>query len=46
VPTALSRGGLPMSLQIVVRRLEEPLALRIGYAFEEARGAFPMPPSG
>ncbi|MGD9806487.1 MAG: amidase [Hyphomicrobiaceae bacterium] len=45
VPTALSRGGLPMSLQIVVRRLEEPLALRIGYAFEQARGAFPTPPA-
>ena len=45
VPTALSRGGLPMSLQIVVRRLDEPLALRIGRAFEEARGAFPLPPS-
>ncbi|MGE0698793.1 MAG: amidase [Hyphomicrobiaceae bacterium] len=44
VPTALSRGGLPMSLQIVVRRLEEPLALRIGRAFEEARGAFPACP--
>ena len=43
VPTALSRGGLPMSLQIVVRRLEEPLALRIGRAFEQARGPFPMP---
>ena len=43
VPTSLSRAGLPLSLQIVVRRLEEPLALRIGYAFEEARGAFPMP---
>lgn len=44
VPTSLSRGGLPMSLQIVVRRLEEPLALRIGHAFEQARGAFPTPP--
>lgn len=43
VPTSLSRAGLPLSLQIVVRRLEEPLALRIGYAFEEARGAFPLP---
>lgn len=43
LPTALSRSGLPMSLQIVVRRLEEPLALRIGHAFEEARGVFPTP---
>lgn len=44
VPTALSAGGLPMSLQIVVRRLDEPLALRIGRAFERARGVFPSPP--
>ncbi|MDX2158129.1 MAG: amidase [Hyphomicrobiaceae bacterium] len=43
VPTTISRGGLPMSLQIVVRRLEEPLALRIGRAFEVARGAFSRP---
>jgi len=43
VPTALSAGGLPMGLQIVVRRLDDPLALRIGRAFEKARGAFPTP---
>ena len=45
VPSTVSSGGLPMSLQIVVRRLEEPLALRIGRAFETARGAFPRPPA-
>jgi aspartyl-tRNA(Asn)/glutamyl-tRNA(Gln) amidotransferase subunit A len=45
VPTALSAGGLPMSLQIVVRRLEEPLALRIARAFEADRGTFPAPPA-
>ncbi|MGE0767859.1 MAG: amidase [Hyphomicrobiaceae bacterium] len=45
VPTSLSQAGLPMSLQIVVRRLEEPLALRIGYAFEQSRGPFPTPPA-
>ena len=44
VPTALSRDGMPMSLQIVVRRFDDPLALRIGRAFEQARGAFPKPP--
>ncbi|MFV0295038.1 MAG: amidase [Hyphomicrobiaceae bacterium] len=44
VPTALSEAGLPMSLQIVVRRFDEPLALRIGAGFEEARGALPAPP--
>jgi aspartyl-tRNA(Asn)/glutamyl-tRNA(Gln) amidotransferase subunit A len=46
VPTALSQSGLPMSLQIVVRRFDDPLALRIGRAFEIARGAFPRPPAG
>lgn len=44
VPTALSRDGLPMSLQIVVRRFDDPLALRIGRAFEKVRGEFPRPP--
>jgi aspartyl-tRNA(Asn)/glutamyl-tRNA(Gln) amidotransferase subunit A len=44
VPTALSKDGMPMSLQIVVRRFDDPLALRIGRAFEKARGAFPKPP--
>lgn len=43
VPTSLSKSGLPMSLQIAVRRLDETLALRIGRAFETARGAFPKP---
>lgn len=41
VPTALSQSGQPMSLQIVVRRFDDPLALRIGRAFEIARGPFP-----
>jgi aspartyl-tRNA(Asn)/glutamyl-tRNA(Gln) amidotransferase subunit A len=44
VPTALSKEGTPMSLQIVVRRFDDPLALRVGRAFEKARGAFPKPP--
>lgn len=45
VPTALSDAGLPMSLQIVVRRFHDALALRIGCAFERARGPFPQPPA-
>ena len=45
VPVGLSPGGLPTSLQIMVRRFDDPLALRIGRAFEEVRGAFPMPPT-
>lgn len=43
IPTAVSKSGLPMSLQIVVRSMDDALALRIGRAFETARGAFPMP---
>ena len=43
IPTALSKGKLPMSLQIVVRRFDDALALRIGRAFEKARGDFPVP---
>lgn len=45
VPIGLSPGGLPTSLQIMVRQFDDPLALRIGRAFEEVRGAFPMPPT-
>lgn len=44
VPTALNKERMPMSLQIVVKRFDDPLALRIGRAFEKARGAFPKPP--
>ena len=43
IPTKLSKSGLPMSLQIVVRRFDDTLALRIGRAYEVARGAFPIP---
>lgn len=43
LPTKLSKQGLPMSLQIVVRRFDDCLALRIGRAYEAARGAFPKP---
>ena len=43
IPTALSKSKLPMSLQIVVRRFDDALALRIGRAFEKSRGAFPAP---
>lgn len=45
LPMGLSPSGLPTSLQIVVRRYDDPLALRIGRAFEAVRGAFPPPPA-
>ena len=41
VPISLTKAGLPTSLQIVVRRFDDALALRIGQAFETARGPFP-----
>lgn len=43
VPIDVASIGLPTSLQIVVRRFDDALALRIGRAFEKARGAFPPP---
>ncbi len=36
VPNGFTAGGLPCSLQIVCRAYEEPLALRIGYAYQAA----------
>ncbi|MFT5511084.1 MAG: aspartyl-tRNA(Asn)/glutamyl-tRNA(Gln) amidotransferase subunit A [Hyphomicrobiaceae bacterium] len=46
VPMNLSSDGLPTSLQIVVRRFDDPLALRIGAAFEKVRGPFAPPRLG
>jgi aspartyl-tRNA(Asn)/glutamyl-tRNA(Gln) amidotransferase subunit A len=43
VPMNLTEAGLPTSLQIVTRRFDDPLALRIGAAFEQVRGPFPKP---
>ena len=45
VPSGLSPTGLPTSLQIMVRRFDDPLALRIAKAFEAVRGAMPAPPA-
>jgi aspartyl-tRNA(Asn)/glutamyl-tRNA(Gln) amidotransferase subunit A len=36
VPNGFTAGGLPSSLQIVCRAYQEPLALRIGYAYQAA----------
>ncbi len=43
VPMSVTETGLPTSLQIVTRRFDDPLALRIGAAFERVRGPFPKP---
>lgn len=45
VPVDLTPLGLPTSLQIVVRRFDDPLALRIAAGFEQVRGDF-TPPQG
>ena len=36
VPNGFTAGGLPSSLQVVCRAYQEPLALRIGYAYQTA----------
>jgi len=36
VPNGFTEAGLPLSLQIVCRGYEEPLALRIGWAYQSA----------
>jgi aspartyl-tRNA(Asn)/glutamyl-tRNA(Gln) amidotransferase subunit A len=36
VPNGMSRKGLPTSLQIICRGYEEAMALRIGWAYEQA----------
>jgi aspartyl-tRNA(Asn)/glutamyl-tRNA(Gln) amidotransferase subunit A len=41
VPIDLTPAGLPTSLQIVVRRYDDALALRIGAAFEAMAGPLP-----
>jgi aspartyl-tRNA(Asn)/glutamyl-tRNA(Gln) amidotransferase subunit A len=38
VPSGFTVTGLPLSLQIVCRGLEESMALRIGYAFQQMTG--------
>jgi aspartyl-tRNA(Asn)/glutamyl-tRNA(Gln) amidotransferase subunit A len=38
IPTGLSSGGLPLSMQIVGRPFEDGMVLRIGQAYEQAAG--------
>ncbi len=44
LPIGLTPAGLPTSLQIMGRPHAESMALRIGSAFEAARGPLPLPP--
>lgn len=46
VPVGLTGAGLPAGMQIVARRFGDALALRIGRAFERARGGLVQRPPG
>ena len=46
IPIGSGAGGLPAGMQIVVRRFDDARALRIGRAFERARGGLVEPPDG
>ncbi len=43
VPIGRNPDGLPAGMQIVVRRFDDALALRVGRAFERTRGGFVVP---
>ena len=36
LPNGFTAGGLPLSLQICCRGYDEAMALRVGYAFQQA----------
>ena len=46
VPIGVTSAGLPAGMQIVVRRFDDPLALRIGRAFETTRDGLVERPPG
>ncbi len=43
VPSGLSAGGLPLSMQLIGRLFDEATVLRVANAFEAARGPLPPP---
>lgn len=45
VPIGLTGAGLPAGLQIVTRRFDDALALRVGHALEHARGGLVKHPA-
>jgi aspartyl-tRNA(Asn)/glutamyl-tRNA(Gln) amidotransferase subunit A len=38
VPAGFTQGGMPVSLQVIGRPMDEPTILRVGHAFEQATG--------
>ena len=43
IPTGLSAAGAPIAMQIVGRPFDETAVIRVGDAYERARGALPPP---
>ncbi len=43
IPTGVSEGGAPLAMQIVGRPFDETAVIRVGDAYERARGALPPP---
>ena len=46
VPAGFTQEGMPVSLQIIGRPMDEPMALRVGHAFEQATGWHRAVPPG
>jgi len=40
IPCGKTKTGLPIGLQLLARRFDEPTLFRLGHAYEHARGAF------
>ncbi|HZO82492.1 MAG TPA: amidase [Candidatus Binataceae bacterium] len=43
IPTGVSQGGAPLAMQIVGRPFDEAAVIRVGDAYERARGPLPPP---
>lgn len=46
VPAGFTQGGMPVSLQVIGRPMDEPTILRVGHAFEQATGWHRAVPPG
>jgi aspartyl-tRNA(Asn)/glutamyl-tRNA(Gln) amidotransferase subunit A len=43
VPTGITPGNAPLSMQIVGKPFDEPMVIRVADAYERARGPLPPP---
>lgn len=46
VPCGLTAAGLPIGMQVLGPAFGEEAIIRVGHAYEQARGSFPVPPEG